>query len=151
MINLLKRSCFLILVVALLLITTSPATAEINWLEWKEAPPLPPWTIVFSFSMSQEHAFGELIIGQNQGERPLIQGSTIYSDLGTDSKTETLFFEAVYLSDEKPEKFIEMMWRGKGKYPSVIGEDELNKIIDLIRENKNWIILEDDKVFQSPF
>ena len=151
MIDLLKKNCFLILVVALVLVTASPVTAENDWLEWEEAPPLPPWTIVFSFSMSQEHTFGELIIGQNQDGSPLIQGTTFYSDLETNCETETLFFEAVYLGDQKPDRFIEMMWRGKGEYPSVIQEKELENVLNLIRENENWIILDDYVVKTSPF
>ena len=150
----LKKSCFLIFVFVLLLVAASPANAEIDWLELEEAPPLPPWTIVFSFSMSQEHTFGELIIGQNQDGSPLIQGTTIYSDysdLETNCEAETLFFEAVYLGDQKPDRFMEMMWRGKGEYPSVIQKKELENALNLIRENENWIILDDSVVGTSPF
>lgn len=119
--------------------------------EWKEAPPLAPWTALFSYKTSSNGIFGEIIIAEKEDNiPPKLFGTTIYSEMKSE-ENKTVFFEAIYISDEKPEELIELIERGKGKYPSALKKEELKQISEMIRRGKNWIILHDHIVKASPF
>jgi len=138
-----KAFAILFMIVFVFVFALPTYSQDVDWLEWKEAPPLPSWTIVFSFHSQKQYIFTEIIVGTNKDNSPLIKSSRSYSEPGTQGERKT-FFEAVYLGENAPYAFIEMISRGEEECLSAITEDKLDQLIDLIRENQNWIILKDN-------
>lgn len=136
-----KKVVLIVLIVVLFL--SGQAFADMGKTEWKDAPPLTPWTVLFSAYASNTGIYGEIIIAQSEEDKPIkVSGKTIY--LEKETVNENYFFEAIYIGDQKPTEFIEIINRGKGKYPAVIQNQGLKDIIQTIKEsNENWIILHD--------
>lgn len=145
------KKVFLITLIIVLFLS-GQALADLEKNKWEEAPPLTPWTVLFSAHTSNSGIYGEIIIAQKQEDRPAkIFGTTTYCDRKF-GKNRDYFFEAIYIGDQKPVEFIEIISRGKEKYPSVIQEKELRLILKEIKSNdKNWIVLNEQEVKTSPF
>ena len=139
-----KKTLSLSLILVLLLSGQAFAVMTVDEnIDWEEAPPLEPWTVLFSTYINDSETYGEIIVVENKkDEAPKLFSTTIYYKKNR-KQNEKLFFEAIYNGDQKPTDFIEIINRNDEEHLSAIKKEELEGLVEIIVEDSSWIILHD--------